>query len=106
MINLSIMTGYYCVNYDVKNWQLIITTLKSDNYTDIHVSNRAQILYDALKLTLDNQLDYGTLISLIGYLEYETDFLPWIIIWDHTFDILFKFVATKYYNPLLVFNFI
>ncbi|KAK0092860.1 hypothetical protein PV326_000442 [Microctonus aethiopoides] len=93
--------GYYCVNYDVKNWQLIISTLKSDNYTDIHVSNRAQILYDALKLTFNNQLDYGTLMSLIGYLEYETDFLPWIIIWDHTFDIMVKFVGTKYYNPLL-----
>ncbi|KAK0174639.1 hypothetical protein PV327_010393 [Microctonus hyperodae] len=93
--------GYYCVNYDVKNWQLIITALKSDNYIDIHVLNRAQILYDALKLTMNNHLDYGTLMSLIGYLKHETDILPWIIIWDHTFEILFKLIVTKYYNPFL-----
>ena len=42
-------TGYYRVNYDKQNWELIIKQLNED-HTKIHVINRAQIIDDAINL--------------------------------------------------------
>ena len=42
-------TGYYKVNYDDNNWQLLIAQLGTD-HTPIHVLNRAQLIDDALDL--------------------------------------------------------
>ena len=43
--------GYYRVNYDRKNWDLIIEQLNSDPES-IHVLNRAQIINDAFNLVI------------------------------------------------------
>jgi len=69
-------TGFYRVNYDKKNWELIAETLNKD-HTSIHVINRAQILDDALELAKVGRLDYKTALSLTGYLSRETEFVPW-----------------------------
>nr|XP_027218922.1 aminopeptidase N-like [Penaeus vannamei] len=42
-------TGYYRVNYDDRNWGLLIQQLKDDHKV-IHVINRAQIIDDAMNL--------------------------------------------------------
>ena len=49
MINeLSLQeTGFYRVNYDRRNWEMIIEQLKRD-HTKIHVINRAQGLYSVM----------------------------------------------------------
>lgn len=69
--------GYYRVNYDASNWQQLIQVLNSDNFQDIHVSNRAQLVDDALNLAADEYLDYGTAFGILSYLERETDYIPW-----------------------------
>lgn len=69
--------GYYRVNYDERNWQLIIGTLKTDNYTNIHVLNRAQLVDDSLNLARIGKLDYQVVFDLISYLKHEKDYVPW-----------------------------
>eukprot|EP00088_Acartia_fossae_P031208 TRINITY_DN3213_c0_g1_i1.p1 TRINITY_DN3213_c0_g1~~TRINITY_DN3213_c0_g1_i1.p1 ORF type:complete len:964 (+),score=231.16 TRINITY_DN3213_c0_g1_i1:49-2940(+) len=69
-------TGFYRVNYDKRNWELIAQSLNSD-HKSIHVINRAQILDDALELAKVGRLDYRTALSLTGYLSQETEYIPW-----------------------------
>ncbi|XP_055335825.1 aminopeptidase N-like [Paramacrobiotus metropolitanus] len=70
-------TGYYRVNYDERNWKLLITQLNTDR-TKIDVINRAQIVDDALSLARAGYLEYGIALSTTEYLVGEQDFLPWV----------------------------
>ncbi len=69
--------GYYRVNYDASNWHQLIEVLNSVNFKDIHVSNRAQLLDDALNFAADEYLDYEYALGVLSYLERETDYIPW-----------------------------
>jgi len=69
-------TGYYRVNYDQRNWQLIAEQLDRD-HTAIHVINRAQIIDDALNLAKSGLLDYRTALSVTKYLSKEVEYVPW-----------------------------
>lgn len=70
-------TGYYRVNYDKMNWQMIIRQLKSESFKDISTINRAQLIDDALNLARAGRLDYATALDVTSYLEHETEYLPW-----------------------------
>ncbi|XP_025264386.1 aminopeptidase N-like, partial [Camponotus floridanus] len=76
IVNLQ-QTGYYRVNYDSSIWQKIVDFLKSDDYTKIHVLNRAQIIDDAYHFMMINQHDIIMFLNLIGYLSQETEYTPW-----------------------------
>lgn len=69
-------SGYFRVNYDKKNWQLLSEQLSVDHAL-ISVANRAQIMNDALNLAKANILDYEVALDLTKYLEREEDYLPW-----------------------------
>lgn len=69
--------GYYRVNYDEGNWREIIKTLKSENFKQIHVLNRAQLIDDSLNLAADGYLSYEIAFEVLSYLERETDYIPW-----------------------------
>nr|CAD7396258.1 unnamed protein product [Timema cristinae] len=69
--------GFYRVNYDDTNWNLIISHLNSDQFTDIHVLNRAQLLDDSLSLARAGILDYTTALNITKYLSREDDYIPW-----------------------------
>ncbi|XP_047740791.1 aminopeptidase N [Hyalella azteca] len=75
IVNLQ-QTGYYKVNYDINNWQQIIRQLKAD-HTKIDVSNRAQILDDALDLARCGVLSYDVAMDVLSYLDKETEYVPW-----------------------------
>jgi len=68
--------GYYKVNYDEKNWGLLVGQLTQD-HTAIHTINRAQLIDDALDLARSGELGYDTALSVIGYLDAEREYLPW-----------------------------
>nr|XP_032523235.1 aminopeptidase N-like isoform X1 [Danaus plexippus plexippus] len=70
------MIAPYRVNYDQRNWKLLIQTLTSDQYTLIPVEGRVQLLSDAFELAWNNQLDYGMTLQLASYLKRETEYLP------------------------------
>ncbi|XP_071539736.1 aminopeptidase N-like isoform X8 [Panulirus ornatus] len=69
-------TGFYRVNYDDDNWNLLIKQLNT-NHTLIHVVNRAQIIDDALDLAQAGQLSYNTALNVNVYLRNETEYVPW-----------------------------
>lgn len=69
--------NYYRVNYDSENWQNLIRVLNSANYQRIHVINRAQILDDVLNFAFGGHMDFNIALSVLLYLERETDYLPW-----------------------------
>lgn len=69
--------GYYRVNYDEENWKKIIEVLNSDDFQQIHVLNRAQLVDDALTLAFDGVISYEIALGVVSYLERETDYIPW-----------------------------
>ncbi|XP_031787739.1 uncharacterized protein LOC107982070 [Nasonia vitripennis] len=70
-------TGFYRVNYDEKNWNLIIKTLTSGKHEKIHLLNRAQLINDALAFVKQNTLNLSTLLHMTAYLTNETDYVAW-----------------------------
>uniref|UniRef100_A0A182Q4G3 Aminopeptidase N n=1 Tax=Anopheles farauti TaxID=69004 RepID=A0A182Q4G3_9DIPT len=71
-------TGYYRVNYDERNWQMIVTHLQDKNkFRTIAASNRAQLIDDALNLARAGYLDYAVALNVTRYLVHETDYVPW-----------------------------
>ncbi|CAH1723017.1 unnamed protein product [Aphis gossypii] len=69
-------TGFYRVNYDFKNWNLLIAELKTNPKT-IHVLNRAQLIDDSFNLARAGELSHSVPFTLVSYLENEDDFIPW-----------------------------
>ncbi|XP_071561430.1 aminopeptidase N-like [Temnothorax nylanderi] len=76
IVNLQ-QTAYCRVYYDITNLERIIRYLNSEEYTKIHVLNRAQIIDDAFAFLLENQLDSTVFMNLINYLRRERDYVPW-----------------------------
>ena len=70
-------TGYYRVNYDRLNWQMIINQLNKESFRNISTINRAQLIDDALNLARAGKLDYTTALDVTSYLAHETEYLPW-----------------------------
>lgn len=85
-------TGYYRVNYDRTNWQMIIKQLNKQNFKDISTINRAQLIDDALNLARAGNLDYSTALDVTSYLAHETEYLPWKA----------AFSAINYLNDMLI----
>ncbi|XP_025073060.1 aminopeptidase N-like [Pogonomyrmex barbatus] len=81
IVNLQ-QTGYYRVNYDYTNWQRIVRYLNSEEYTKIHVLNRAQIIYDVFIYLVKDQLDASIFINITNYLSRETDYVAWYSIFE------------------------
>ncbi|XP_001842721.2 aminopeptidase N [Culex quinquefasciatus] len=67
--------GYYRVNYDRKNWDLLTATMHAD-HRQIPLLSRAQLLDDALALVKDDALKIDVLLDLLNYLPKENDFVP------------------------------
>ena len=69
--------GYYRVNYDDKNWDLIREVLLTD-HTKINVANRAQLITDMEFLQSKGTIKkWRRMQSLYDYLKYEREWLPW-----------------------------
>ncbi|XP_024875821.1 aminopeptidase N isoform X2 [Temnothorax curvispinosus] len=85
-------TGYYRVNYDRANWQMIIKQLNEQNFKDISTINRAQLIDDALNLAKAGKLDYTIAFDVTSYLAHEIEYLPWKA----------AFNAMDYLNDMLI----
>jgi len=69
-------TGFYRVNYDQKNWEMLAELLLAD-HANVHRINRAQILNDAFDLARAGLLEYPTALATTQYLSLEQDYIPW-----------------------------
>lgn len=92
-------TGYYRVNYDENNWNLLIQQLQTD-HEGIHVINRAQIIDDALNLARAGQLSYTTALSVDSYLAKEVEYIPWTAALDNMAYLESMFTRTGGYGNL------
>jgi len=72
------IAAFYRVLYNEENYKLLTDYLNSENHTNIHPLNKAQILDDSLNLARAGVLKYSTALDLTKYLENETDFIPWV----------------------------
>ncbi|XP_077260900.1 aminopeptidase N-like [Temnothorax americanus] len=70
-------TAYCRVYYDIINLERIISYLNSEEYTNIHVLNRAQIIDDTFAFLVEEQLDLSVFVNLISYLSRERDYVAW-----------------------------
>lgn len=70
------MTSFYRVNYDLENWRLLYDQLIRD-FKTIDVTNRAQLIDDALDLARGNLLDYEVSLNITSYLKNDFEYLPW-----------------------------
>ncbi|CAN8014508.1 unnamed protein product [Ixodes persulcatus] len=71
--------GYYRVNYDARNWNLIIMELNT-YHTNIDVLNRARIIDDLFDLADMSILPYGTALHASEYLRREKEIIPWLTV--------------------------
>nr|XP_020824556.1 thyrotropin-releasing hormone-degrading ectoenzyme isoform X1 [Phascolarctos cinereus] len=69
-------TGYFRVNYDLRNWRLLMDQL-IQNHEVLSVSNRAGLIDDAFSLARAGYLPQNIPLEIIRYLSEEKDFLPW-----------------------------
>jgi aminopeptidase N len=68
--------GFYRVNYDEFNWQLLINGLKT-NRTSFSSVTRAQLIDDAFNLARSGDLNVTVALQLATYLINETDYVPY-----------------------------
>ncbi|XP_052895825.1 uncharacterized protein LOC128303012 [Anopheles moucheti] len=68
--------GYYRVNYDDRNWELITDAL-IENWAAVHRLNRAQLIDDAYWLARSGRLDMRVALRLMTYLRNEREYAPW-----------------------------
>ncbi|XP_067212668.1 aminopeptidase Q-like isoform X2 [Linepithema humile] len=76
LVNIK-QIGYYRVNYDTENWLKLARYLNSDNYVEIHVINRAQIVDDAFYFLMKKQLDFVTFWEIVSFLSRDTSYIAW-----------------------------
>lgn len=68
--------GFYRVNYDSRNWDLIVDQLFTD-HRKIRPVNRAQLIDDMFVHAQNSILDYKFVLNATRYLRAEFDHLPW-----------------------------
>jgi aminopeptidase N len=69
--------GYYRVNYDIQNWHKIHGALMKDNFSGIHVLNRAQIVDDLLNLARAGIVKYDDAFDILDFLKLESHYSTW-----------------------------
>lgn len=68
--------GFYRVNYDERNWELITNSLIT-NWASVNRLNRAQLIDDAFWLARSERLDLEIFMKLLTYLKDEREYAPW-----------------------------
>ncbi|EFN60190.1 Aminopeptidase N, partial [Camponotus floridanus] len=76
ILNLQ-QAGYYRANYETENWRKIAQYLNSEEYKNIHILNRAQIIDDAFHFAIEKKLEFSVFWELINYLRKEEDYIAW-----------------------------
>lgn len=75
LLNVN-QVGYYRVNYDKHNWNLIIEQLIKD-HNKFSAISRAQIIDDLFDMAKYGIVDYALAMNATKYLPKERDFSPW-----------------------------
>ncbi|XP_055837479.1 membrane alanyl aminopeptidase-like [Episyrphus balteatus] len=76
MFNIQ-QTGYYRVMYDINLYNKLYNSLLENNWSNIHVLNRAQFVDDLFALGKVGLYKYDSIFKWLEYLETETHYTPW-----------------------------
>ncbi|XP_049945939.1 aminopeptidase N-like isoform X1 [Schistocerca serialis cubense] len=101
LLNLQ-QTGYYRVNYDTTNWELLVRQLATAPL-QLPASTRAQLISDSLSLARAGALPYGIALNLTRYLRdsrAEVSLVPWQAFLDGTLHLEAGLSLTPTYVPL------
>lgn len=75
------LSGYYRVQYDRHNYNLLIAEVNNENWKNIHVLNRAQLIDDAINLAKARHIDISIAFGFLKSLHNENDlpdaYSPW-----------------------------
>ncbi|XP_026221643.1 aminopeptidase N [Anabas testudineus] len=75
LANINV-TGYYRVNYDLGNWERLLSQLIAEHQV-IPVMNRAQLVDDAFNLARAQLVSTNLALRTTSYLLVETEYIPW-----------------------------
>ncbi|XP_025162751.1 glutamyl aminopeptidase-like isoform X1 [Harpegnathos saltator] len=70
-------SGYFRVNYDKNSWNRIANVLHSDNYNQINVLNRAQLIDDAYYFMRQNYISPHIFWRIASYLKHDVSYIAW-----------------------------
>lgn len=70
-------TGYYRVQYDQHNYNLIADSLVHDRLEKIPLLSRAQLIDDAFSFANINKHNYQIPMNFLKYLHREIEYIPW-----------------------------
>uniref|UniRef100_A0A672YRJ4 Aminopeptidase n=1 Tax=Sphaeramia orbicularis TaxID=375764 RepID=A0A672YRJ4_9TELE len=70
------VSGYFRVNYDLENWDRLLSLLNT-NHKALSVINRAQIIDDAFNLARAKIINTTLALRTTKYLSNERDYIPW-----------------------------
>ncbi|XP_036423928.1 alanyl (membrane) aminopeptidase b [Colossoma macropomum] len=73
--NLNV-SGYYRVNYDMDNWERLLTTLRT-SHESIPLLNRVQLIDDAFNLARAQIISTTLALRTTQYLSVEREYMPW-----------------------------
>lgn len=97
--------GYYRINYDQYNWQLIANAL-IENPTIFPSSVKASLIDDVLSLAFVGKTTYLTAFSIINYLQNESQPEPWSALMGHAIKLNLVLSDTAAYPSYQVINII
>ncbi|XP_050667556.1 aminopeptidase N [Leptidea sinapis] len=69
--------GPFPVNYDERNWDLLLQYLLSDKRETIPALTRAKLLHDAWNLAYAGELSFASALNMTLFLKNEKDFMVW-----------------------------
>ncbi|KAM4593082.1 aminopeptidase N-like isoform 1-T3 [Odontesthes bonariensis] len=70
------VSGYFRVNYDLENWDRLLSLLNT-NHQALSIINRAQIIDDAFNLARAKIITTSLALRTTKYLSKERDYIPW-----------------------------
>ncbi|XP_008283097.1 aminopeptidase N-like [Stegastes partitus] len=70
------VSGYFRVNYDLGNWDRILSLLNTDHQA-LSVINRAQVIDDAFNLARAKIISTTLALRTTKYLSKERNYIPW-----------------------------
>ncbi|KAL6480692.1 hypothetical protein MHYP_G00117250 [Metynnis hypsauchen] len=73
--NLNVL-GYYRVNYDLNNWEQLLSTLRT-SHESIPLLNRVQLIDDAFNLARAQIILTTLALRTTQYLSTEREYMPW-----------------------------
>lgn len=71
--------GFYRVNYDVENWNSLVSQLNMNGHELIDVTMRSQLIDDSYNLGRAEYVDQTVFLRVVNYLRNESDSKPFLV---------------------------